>query len=353
MSIVKNIQQALKDEQLDAIIISNPMNRRYATGFTGTAGIALVSQNDARFITDFRYVEQANDQATSFKIIEHTSAIETELNKQLKLMNAERVAFEKETVTYSTYERLKKSLEVELVPFAQMIESLRLIKTEEELEVMKQAAQIADDAYDHIQKYIKAGVREIDIATELEFFMRKQGATSSSFDIIVASGERSALPHGVASNKRIENGELVTLDYGALFNGYCSDITRTIAVGEISEELNDIYHTVLNAQLKGVEQIGPHMTGQEADAIPRDYIDAKGYGQYFGHSTGHGIGLDVHEAPRLSKLSTTELKCGMVVTVEPGIYINNVGGCRIEDEIVITETGNERLTHSTKELIIL
>lgn len=183
--------------------------------------------------------------------------------------------------------------------------------------------------------------------------MRRQGATSSSFDTIVASGPRSALPHGVASNKTIENGELVTMDYGALYYGYCSDITRTVAVGDISNELKTIYETVLEAQKRAVSQIKPGMTGKEADHIARDYITEQGFGDKFGHSTGHGIGLEIHEEPRLSIKSDTILKPGMVVTVEPGIYIPHVGGCRIEDDIVITDSGNNRLTFAPKELIYL
>ncbi len=183
--------------------------------------------------------------------------------------------------------------------------------------------------------------------------MRKQGAVSSSFDIIVASGVRSALPHGVASEKTIESGELVTLDFGAYYEGYCSDITRTLAVGNISDELKTIYETVRVAQQLGIDGIKPGMTGKEADALTRDYIKEKGYGDYFGHSTGHGLGMEVHEAPGLSMASDVPLQPGMVVTVEPGIYIPGVGGTRIEDDILITETGNERLNYSSKELIIL
>ena len=183
--------------------------------------------------------------------------------------------------------------------------------------------------------------------------MRKQGATSSSFDIIVASGIRSALPHGVATDKIIEKGDFVTLDYGAYYNGYVSDITRTLAVGKPSEELINIYDIVLEAQLRGMAGIKPGMTGREADALTRDLIEEKGYGQYFGHSTGHGIGLEVHEGPALSFRSDIILEPGMAVTVEPGIYLPGVGGVRIEDDTIVTIDGNEALTHSTKELIIL
>lgn len=353
MRKIEKLRAALSTNNLDAIIITNPYNRRYITDFTGTAGVAIISMNDTRFITDFRYTEQANEQATEFKIVEHKKSIIEEISNQLNDLNVSRVGFEKDHMTYATYELYKKTIDKELIPVSGIVEKLRLIKTSEEISILKAAAKIADDAFEHIQSYIKPGEKEIDVSNELEFFMRKQGATSSSFDIIVASGYRSALPHGVASDKKIENGELVTLDFGALYQGYCSDTTRTVAVGEISDELKTIYNTVLTAQLKGVEGIKPGITGVQADALTRDYITEKGYGKYFGHSTGHGIGLEVHEGPGLSYKSETTLEAGMVVTVEPGIYIQNVGGCRIEDDVLVTESGYERLTHASKELIQL
>ena len=353
MEKLKKLQKVLEQKNLDAILITNPFNRRYITGFTGSAGVAIVSKDTSVFITDFRYIEQATEQAKEFTIIEHTGEIELEINKQCKNLNAKTVGFEMNDVTYASFERYRNAMDVELIPESGIIENIRLFKTADELVIMKKAAEIADAAYEHIQSFIKPGVREIEIANELEFFMRKQGATSSSFDIIVASGYRSALPHGAASDKEIQIGELVTMDYGALYQGYCSDITRTVAVGNISDELTTIYNTVLEAQLRGVKGIKPGMTGKEADALTRDYITEKGFGAYFGHSTGHGLGMEVHEEPRLSSASDTILAPGMVVTVEPGIYIPLVGGCRIEDDIVITESGNERLTHATKDLIQL
>lgn len=350
---IEKLRAALATNNLDAIIITNPYNRRYITNFTGTAGIAIVSMHDTRFITDFRYIVQANEQATEFKVVEHKNGVVEEINTQLKELQVSRVGFEKDDMTYSTYEVYNNSLDTELVPVSGLVEQLRLIKTNEEVSIIKAAAKIADDAFEHIQGYVKPGVKEIDISNELEFFMRSQGATSSSFDTIVASGYRSALPHGVASDKKIESGELVTMDYGALYQGYCSDTTRTVAVGDISDELKTIYDTVLTAQLKGVEGIRSGITGVEADALTRDYITEKGYGDYFGHSTGHGVGLEVHENPSLSYKSKAKLEAGMVVTVEPGIYVPGVGGCRIEDDVLVTETGHERLTHATKELIQL
>lgn len=351
MEKLDRVRAALEENGLDALIITSSINRRYVTGFTGTAGAVLITKGDAIFITDFRYTEQAAEQAKGFQIIEHKQLITKEIKDQLKNLNVKRLGFEKDHVTYSQFENYKKELEVELAPVNGIIETLRLTKDTAELEIMRKAAKIADEAFEHIQSFIKPGVKEIEISNELEFFMRKQGATSSSFDIIVASGFRSALPHGVASDKEIQAGELVTMDYGALYNGYCSDITRTVAVGEIDEKLKEIYDTVLEAQRRGVDGIRPGITGKEADALTRDYIKEKGYGDYFGHSTGHGLGMEVHEGPGLSFRSDKKLKPGMVVTVEPGIYVPEVGGCRIEDDVVVTESGNERLTFSTKELV--
>ncbi|VDH00151.1 Xaa-Pro dipeptidase [Lysinibacillus sphaericus] len=347
------LRELLVEKELDALFVTSGYNRRYMTGFTGTAGVAIISNDDAVFITDFRYMEQAADQIKDFRIVQHEKTIIEEVAQQVEQMKVKRLGFEKEDLTFGMYELYKSKVAAELVPTAGLVEKLRIIKTPGELEVLKQAAKIADDAFTHICGFIKAGMTELEVANELEFFMRKQGATSSSFDTIVASGIRGALPHGVATDKKIETGELVTLDYGALYNGYISDITRTVAVGEPSEKMREIYEITLTAQKLAVEGIKPGMTGIQADAIARDYIASKGYGEAFGHSTGHGIGLEVHEAPGLSFRSETVLEPNMTVTAEPGIYLPGIGGVRIEDDLVITENGCERLTHCTKELQIL
>lgn len=347
------LREALKENALDAILVSNSYNRRYITGFTGSSGVAVISANDAVFITDFRYTEQAAEQVKGFRIVKHERTIIEEVAAQVQEMNIQTLGFEKDDVTFGMYELYNEKVQAELKPVSGIIEKLRMIKSAEEIETLKDAAKIADDAFAHICTFIKPGVSELEVSNELEMFMRKQGATSSSFDIIVASGERGALPHGVASAKIIQSGELVTLDFGALYNGYISDITRTVAVGEPSEQMREIYEITRAAQQKALEEIKPGMTGIEADAIARDYIKSKGYGEAFGHSTGHGIGLEVHEGPALSFRSETVLVPNMAVTVEPGIYVPGVGGVRIEDDIIITEEGNVRLTHSPKELIIL
>ena len=352
MKLVK-LRQALIDLNVDALLITNEYNRRYMTGFTGTAGVAVVTKDDAVFITDFRYTEQAAAQVKDFRIVQHNGPIFAEVGTQVALMGAKTIGFEKESMSYGTYEIYKEAVKAEFVPVSGVVEKIRLIKTPEEINIIKAACEIADNAFTHILNYIKPGLTELDVSNELEFFMRKQGATSSSFDIIVASGVRSALPHGVATDKVIEKGDFVTLDFGALYNGYISDITRTIAVGQPSDKLVEMYNVVLESQLLALEKVGPGMTGIEADAVARDYLKSKGYGEAFGHSTGHGIGLEVHEGPGLSFRSETVLVPNMVVTIEPGVYLPGIGGVRIEDDILITETGNERLTHSTKELIIL
>lgn len=354
MDRLKKLRETFKEKQIDGLLVTSQYNRRYITGFTGTAGVALITENEAKFITDFRYVDQASEQAVHFDIVLHKTSLVEEIANQLKQLNIKKLGFEKNHVSFAQYEEYQASFEgTGLVPVSGLLENLRLIKDEQEIKILKEAAKIADAAFEHIIQYIKPGITELDVSNELEFFMRKQGAASSSFDIIVASGIRSALPHGVATNKVIKKGELVTLDFGAYYKGYCSDITRTVAVGKPSSELEKIYETVLEAQLRGMNGIKPGLTGKQADALTRDYITEQGYGDYFGHSTGHGLGMEVHEGPGLSMKSDTILVPGMVVTVEPGIYISGVGGTRIEDDTVITENGNETLTHSTKELLIL
>lgn len=353
MGKLQKLRDQMRDHGIDGLLITSTYNRRYVTNFTGTAGIALISSDKALFITDFRYTEQAAKQATDFHIVQHIGSIVEEIAKQAKTLGIKKLGFEQDHMSYALWNVFKEAVEAELIPISNLLEDLRLIKTKNELSVIKEAADIADAAFKHILDFIKPGLTEIEVANELEFFMRRCGAESSSFDIIVASGVRSALPHGVASEKIIEKGDFITMDYGALHKGYVSDITRTIAIGEPSGKLKEIYDVVLESQLRAMEQIRPGMSGKEADAIARDYITEKGYGEYFGHSLGHGIGLEVHEGPGLSKRSEMKLEPGMVVTVEPGIYLPGIGGVRIEDDTVITETGNETLTHSTKDLIIL
>ncbi len=353
MEKIEKLRSSFSEHGIDGILITSPYNRRYISNFTGTAGVVLISADQAQFITDFRYIEQASKQCQGFEIIKFTDTIPKEIAVQAKKMGIQKLGFEEDFVTYSAFKVYETEIEAELVPVKGLIEKLRLIKSDAEIKILKEAADIADAAFKHILDFIRPGKTELEVSNELEFFMRKAGATSSSFDTIVASGYRSALPHGVASDKVIEKGDMVTLDYGAYYKGYVSDITRTLAVGEPEAKLKEIYEIVLEAQLRGMDGIKPGITGREADALTRDYIAEKGYGDYFGHSTGHGIGLEVHEGPGLAMKSDIVLEPGMVVTCEPGIYIPGLGGVRIEDDTLITKDHNEALTHSTKDLIIL
>lgn len=353
MEKLQKLRSVLERLGIDGMLITSEFNRRYMTNFTGSAGVVLISGENAQFITDFRYIEQATAECEGYEIVKHAGSIPDEVAEQAKKLGIKKLGFEQDHLTFSAYKSYEKAVEGELVPVSGEIEKLRLIKSEAEIKILKAAADIADAAYKHILEFIRAGITELDVSNELEFFMRKAGAASSSFDIIVASGYRSALPHGRASDKVIEKGDFVTLDFGAYYIGYISDITRTLAVGEPDAKLKEIYDIVLQAQLRGMNGIKPGMSGKEADALTRDYITEKGYGENFGHSTGHGIGLEVHEGPTLSFKSDIILEPGMVVTVEPGIYIPGLGGVRIEDDTVITKDHNESLTHSTKELIIL
>jgi Xaa-Pro aminopeptidase len=353
MEKIEKLRSNFSAHGIDGILITSPFNRRYISNFTGTAGVVLISTDKAQFLTDFRYVEQATKQCQGFEIIKTTGSIPEAVAEQVKQLGIQKLGFEEDYLTFSSFKLYDKEIEAELVPISGVIEKLRLIKTDSELKILKVAADIADAAFKHILDFIRPGKTELEVSNELEFFMRRAGATSSSFDTIVASGHRSALPHGVASDKVIEAGDIVTMDYGCYYNGYVSDITRTVAVGEPDAKLKEIYDIVLEAQLRGMAGIRPGLTGKEADAITRDYITEKGYGEYFGHSTGHGIGLEIHEGPGLSMKSDVVLEPGMVVTCEPGIYIPGLGGVRIEDDTLITKDHNEALTHSTKELIIL
>ena len=351
---VNKLREAMRERELTAMLITNPINRRYMTGFTGSAGYVLITEQEAYLLTDFRYMTQAPQQAKGFTVVEHGPKPMESVRELLASANIKEVGFEQDTVTFGTHSAYAEALQsIELKAVSGIVEQLRIFKDEDEIAVMQKAADLADATFSHVLQFVKPGMTEREVDLEMEFFMRKHGATSSSFDTIVASGERSAMPHGVASSKVIGQNELITFDFGALLDGYCSDLTRTIATGTPVPELRKIYDIVLEAQLHTLENLKPGMTGREADALARDIIAGYGYGDQFGHSTGHGLGMEVHEAPRLSKLSDDVLKPGMVVTVEPGIYIDGLGGVRIEDDVVITETGIHILTKSDKKFNVI
>ncbi|MFI3683411.1 Xaa-Pro peptidase family protein [Vagococcus fluvialis] len=350
---VNNLREQMKSEGISSFLITSPYNLRYLTGFTGTTGLALIGLEEAFFITDFRYTEQAAKQCVGFEIVKNVGPILEVVADLVESKNIENLGFEESFVPFKQYVELEGLLEVDLIPVSGMVEELREIKDEEEIAIVEKACEIADKAFSHILTYIKPGMTEIQVANELDFYMRSLGASSVSFETIVASGLRSAMPHGVASEKVIEQGDMITIDFGCYYNGYVSDMTRTISLGEPSDKLREIYNVVKEAQQKVLDVAKPGMTGVELDAVARDYIASKGYGEAFGHSTGHGIGLEIHEGPNVSKLAEKAFVPGNIITNEPGIYLPGIGGVRIEDDMLVTENGIKRLTHSEKELIIL
>ena len=353
MSRVSAVQKELTNQGLEALLVTSSYNLRYVSGFTGTAGVSLITKEKAYFITDFRYTEQAAEQAVGFEIIKHGGNPYEDVDKILQEKGISEVGFEKDFVTFSTYEMLKDKLSAQLKPVSGLVESLREIKEEAEVETIQEAIKITEYAFEEILNFVKLGVTEIEVANKLDFLMREKGATSVSFDTIVASGKRSAMPHGVASEKKIEQGDMITFDFGCYYKGYVSDMTRTISLGDPGEELKKIHQIVLDANLRVTEAAKPGITGKELDAVARDYITEKGYGEQFGHSTGHGIGLEVHEGPGIHFRNEKALIEGNVITNEPGIYIPGLGGVRIEDDLLITKDGNRNLMTVSKELIQL
>lgn len=352
---IEQVQKRLKELELETFLVVSPENRRYLTGFTGTAGWVLITQTDAYFFTDFRYIEQASQQVKDCQIVrlDQFSPYLT-LRQKMEELDLYTIGIESERCTVEQFEALKNQFGTKaILPQSRLVEDIRMIKTPEEIQALAQAEHIGDEAFQHILSYIKPGVTERDIALELEFFMRRHGAQRLSFDSIIASGVRSSLPHGAPTDKKIETGDFVTMDFGCVYEGYCSDMTRTIAVGKVDERQKEVYNLVLKAQLTALEAIKAGVIGKDIDALCRAVYKESGQLAYFGHGLGHSVGLEIHEEPRFSTKDNHTIKENMVMTVEPGLYYPNWGGVRIEDLIVVKADGYENLTHSPKELLIV
>ena len=343
-------------EELDGAMITSEENRRYFTAFPSTAGVLVVSRSGSVFLTDSRYVEAAGKKIKCCPVRE-TKNLEAELPALMREFNIRRIGIEAQRVTVSDYAKYKDMLGgVEVSADGAVdraITSLRMIKSADEIALMKSAQEIAERAFTHILDFIKPGVTEREVSLELDYFMLRSGAEALSFETIAVSGVNSSMPHGVPSDKKIENGDFVTMDYGAVCGGYHSDMTRTVAVGNVSAEQKKVYDTVLKAQLAALEAMRPGVCCADADRAARDVIEAAGYGEFFGHGTGHGVGIEIHEEPRVSPTAVDILETGNVVTDEPGIYLPGQFGVRIEDMVLITENGFENLTKAPKELIVL
>ena len=354
-SNLKRLQERMADKSVESLLVSEVTNVQWASGFTGSFGFVLTTPTQALFITDSRYGVQAKEEVKEMEVISFGSpqTATDVIGQQSAKLGLRTLGFEAATVTYATYADWKEKLApTEMVPISEVVETLRMVKSADEIEKMRQTCRLADSCFEHVIRMIQPGVAEIDIALDIEFYFRRNGA-QLAFTPIVVSGVRSARPHGKPSDKKLERGDFVTMDFGANLDGYCSDLTRTVVVGEVSDRHREVYEAVLEAQLGALEAIKPGEVAGDVDRLSRRLLSNHQLDQYFGHGLGHGLGKVVHDGGRMNSTSTTVLEPGQVWTVEPGVYIEGFGGVRIEDDVVVTETGIEILTHSPKELMVL
>ena len=351
MSRADRVADLLAERELDLLLVTNLVNLRYLTGFTGSNGMAVVGRDVRRFITDFRYVEQAAAQVEGFDREQGPQDFVSALGDGWPA-GEPRLGFEDQHVSVRTHGRLRDAIpdRVTLDPAGGIVESLRAVKDRGEVERIAAAAALTDEVYGMLRDQGLVGRTERDVAFALETEIRRRGA-EPSFRSIVASSERGALPHAEPADVPIERGTLVTLDIGARLDGYCSDCTRTWATGELPGDLAEAYALVLRAQEAALAAVRPGPRGHEVDAVAREIIEAAGQGEHFGHGLGHGVGMEVHEAPRLARTGDAQLVAGNVVTVEPGVYLPGRGGVRIEDLVVVTEDGHRVLSGTTKQLM--
>lgn len=345
-------------QNVDAAIIYSPINRYYFSGFESSSGCLLVTKEDAYLLVDFRYIEAAQKNVKSCDVIMFEDFSRTLLNL-IKKHNIKTVMLENDYLTLSqadVFALILNKYRVNIIKdktLDNIIKDMRIIKSEWEVNKIKTAQKITELAFNHVLGLIRPGITEKDVALELEFFMRKNGAQRVAFDLIVVSGKNTSLPHGVPTDKQIQAGDFVTMDIGAVFEGYHSDMTRTVAVKAVNDEQRKVYDIVLKAQLEGIKAAKTGNTCKSVDDVVRGMISSYGYGEFFGHGTGHGVGLEIHEDPRVNCNCKINLKPGMIITIEPGIYLPNKFGVRIEDMVLIKESGCENLTNISKELIII
>ena len=350
---INKVREELSGADVDALLVTNLTNVRYLTGFSGSNGQVLIGPDDAVFMSDPRYAARAQDLVQGADISIYADALTDILPDMLTKASARRVGIEAETMTVAQRDRIAGKLGgVELIPTSALVEDLRRVKDADELAAIRRAVELGDAAFEWIKERLSPGRTEREVALDLEMRMRNEGADDVSFEPIVGSGPLSAHIHHTPSDRAIERGDLVLLDFGSLHDGYCSDLTRTVVVGQATDEQRAIYSTVLDAQQRGIGAISAGAEGAEVDAVARDLITEAGHGEAFGHGLGHGVGLDIHEAPRLAKTSMDSLKSHDVVTVEPGIYRVGWGGIRIEDCVLVTEDGADVLGRAPKEELI-
>ena len=348
---LQKLRQALQGQELDAMLITRPENQRYFSGFTGGEAALLITHRQALLLTDFRYYEQVQEEAPDFELVKVQSKVPPVLKELLKRTEVLSLGFESSHLPFADYQTWRRATRgTKWVPTTDIAEAIRAVKDKNELDRIRKAVAIADDACDYIRGFIQPGMTEKQVAWELETHMRNHGAEAVAFGFIVGAGPNGAKPHAVPSDRPIEEGEPIVLDMGARVEGYDSDLTRTICLSRPEQKAQEIYEVVLRAQLAAEQGAKPGMQGQEIDAIARRVIEDAGYGEHFGHGLGHGVGLAVHERPGAGARSTDIMQPGMVCTIEPGIYLAGWGGVRIEDIVVFTKGGVEVLTKARKEL---
>lgn len=345
------LREALCQRGLGAMIVSDLVNVRYMSGFTGSSAILIISGDCTILLTDSRYTEQASVETCGCTVTTVRGNILKSVPETVRRLGLSRIGFEEASLSYADWRRLKDALpDVELSPVKNIIAEFRLVKDSDEMALIRNAAEVADAAFDYISREVAPGMTEREIALDIDCFMRRHGAEDSAFETLVAEGARSAMPHAKPQDRPVRDGEFILIDFGARVDGYHSDITRTVVLGPPDSRKREIYHIVLDAQSAAIEKIRPGVTGKEIDAAARDHIAATGYGENFGHTLGHGLGLEIHDTRILAPDSDIVLAAGMVMTVEPGIYIPGFGGVRIEDDVLVTESGCEVLTRSPKSL---
>ncbi|MTR49758.1 M24 family metallopeptidase [Pseudoflavonifractor sp. BIOML-A11] len=354
MNHLKQIAARLDEYGIDAMLVSSEPGERYAVGFKGE-GYVVVAKNECRYFTDSRYIEAAEKQVTgtSVTMTDRAKNYRILIQKAVDDLGVEKLGFEDGYMTVAQYRQLADAFTCELVPAQGLLGALRAAKDEEEIALMTKAQRISEQALKEILKFLRPGVTEKEVAAKLTYDMLRFGAEKMSFDPIVASGPNGSLPHAVPSARAIQSGEFVTMDFGCVYGGYCSDMTRTVAVGEPTEEMKKVYAVVLEAQLAGIAAEKAGVTGKSVDAAARRVIEDAGYGEYFGHSFGHSVGLEIHEAPNAGSTCEDVIPLGAAVSAEPGIYLPGKFGVRIEDVTIFTADGCVNLTKAPKDLIIL
>ncbi len=359
MNRIEKIKNNIKELNLnfnlniDSFLVKNLPNIRYLSGFSGSAGSILLTADQDYFISDFRYKTQSkNEVYPGFEIIIYVQNSNMFLKDLIAKHNLKRIGFESNFLTYAEAENLKREFsEVEFVPVDSLVEKIIICKNEKEIDSTRKAADITDQTFSELLKIIKPGMTERQVSAHISYLQKMFGAEGDSFDSIVASGERSAFPHARPTDKKIKEGELLKLDFGCVVDGMRSDMTRTIAIGEISEECRKIYAIVKEAQQIALDNVRAGVNSKVVDASARDFIKQNGYGNNFGHGLGHGLGYDIHEKPALNERSDYILEVNNIITIEPGIYVEGLGGVRIEDDVVVTQDGCEILNKSSKDLI--